>query len=1004
MFIRSIFYFGVVFLGSLLNFICSNETHSSSSLSPSLPSNIDRKQNIYIGLALDERSASDAVLLIHSILQTARRPNLVHFLILACGHNEIAATHLRRTLQRQLTDITAASLYDDKFGFNDFFGGWSAVQIKADIRAFTLPEDSGFAVQLAASSLSSSSTAASSSSKVSKRSGGHRPQHSHWNSPSGADMARFFLPQQFADVVSASDTADRILYLDNDIVVSCCIEEIFFSELKPESAVGVVLDDLKWATATQFERHYNASHPLVARHMRHGHLNKASTITGNVNSIVEAELDKKEFLAAVPRYPNDGVLLFSVSRYISGQVLEDMDAIARANAEEFVVNLGTQQFTVLALHDRWTELSPRANLRHFPDMARGFLMWFYYHGVLHYAGQSKPAGLCQTDSPLSPFQNTQRMSSLTPWLVALQDLYLRRHAGADLQRYTCSFSSTSLTTSTAVMGEADGEWRRFCARLQRFAVIGNVSISATQPAYRVLSNWNTNIINFSSSSSLSRKLRSEAFQQLKDNPFGSDLSITSTSSAAIDNPLASPTSATASDAVDVAEDETLVPYLRHSGALYTSSAQSKPPPPHCLSMLATAPDLLTFLSLVQLLANGKREENIVYLRLGSLVGEGHSARPVFPYVPAQLETHQQREQQAEVPWSASATQRYKHWSDLRRSLGALDPKHSQATFFPQNLARLLQLRKLARSGSWWHEADWIRVVDDLVATGAASWSAAVFPFAPAESAQHTHNTSSSSSSSVHSPALTLANSKSKSKSIYSKTEEIVREKLLRDYAMLFGDSFFAAQSAANSNVPGSNQNAPAKKPRYHYTKANVRRSLDVFTSPQWSPLCQRAQWRDFRSPLQPSECLDTLPHLRLMHRKHWEVVLVAAQTEEDSGAPAVWRMLAHLAALDLHFMRPPLIFLSIRLNPSSACHRQEHHLQQQQSENEALLELRDWMRKQGYVLGLQHSTSASPTANCNGEGGSVDEVGEGENWLYLWGVRMNHAEVATAMQNLQQKE
>ena len=35
-----------------------------------------------------------------------------------------------------------------------------------------------------------------------------------------------------------------------------------------------------------------------------------------------------------------------------------------------MVGLGTQQFTVLALHDRWVELTPRANLRHFPDMAR----------------------------------------------------------------------------------------------------------------------------------------------------------------------------------------------------------------------------------------------------------------------------------------------------------------------------------------------------------------------------------------------------------------------------------------------------------------------------------------------------------------------------------------------------------------------------------------------------------------------------------------------------------
>ena len=34
-------------------------------------------------------------------------------------------------------------------------------------------------------------------------------------------------------------------------------------------------------------------------------------------------------------------------------------------------------------------LTDRANLRHFPDMARGYLMWFYYNGFIHFAGQYK---------------------------------------------------------------------------------------------------------------------------------------------------------------------------------------------------------------------------------------------------------------------------------------------------------------------------------------------------------------------------------------------------------------------------------------------------------------------------------------------------------------------------------------------------------------------------------------------------------------------------------------
>ena len=43
---------------------------------------------------------------------------------------------------------------------------------------------------------------------------------------------------------------------------------------------------------------------------------------------------------------------------------------------ENAVNIGTQQFTVLTLFDRWVEITPRANLRHFPDMARGYMLWF----------------------------------------------------------------------------------------------------------------------------------------------------------------------------------------------------------------------------------------------------------------------------------------------------------------------------------------------------------------------------------------------------------------------------------------------------------------------------------------------------------------------------------------------------------------------------------------------------------------------------------------------------
>jgi len=74
-------------------------------------------------------------------------------------------------------------------------------------------------------------------------------------------MARFFLPSLFPD-------APRILYLDNDVVVSCCIDEVFDTEFSPSAIVGLALDDLKFQSSTQFQRHYNNTHPLVIKNMR----------------------------------------------------------------------------------------------------------------------------------------------------------------------------------------------------------------------------------------------------------------------------------------------------------------------------------------------------------------------------------------------------------------------------------------------------------------------------------------------------------------------------------------------------------------------------------------------------------------------------------------------------------------------------------------------------------------------------------------------------------------
>eukprot|EP01034_Spumella_vulgaris_P023703 gene23703-29949_t len=112
-------------------------------------------------------------------------------------------------------------------------------------------------------------------------------------------------------------------------------------------------------------------------------------------------VSKEEFLKALPRYPNDGVLLIDVKRFNEQKILSALEEIAAANGRgDYVVNLGTQQFTVLTLFDRWVELTPRANLRHFPDMARG---------------QAKPRALCEhgnyKDNPL-------RVQSYTSWALS----------------------------------------------------------------------------------------------------------------------------------------------------------------------------------------------------------------------------------------------------------------------------------------------------------------------------------------------------------------------------------------------------------------------------------------------------------------------------------------------------------------------------------------------------------------------------------------------------------
>lgn len=316
---------------------------------------------IRVALAIDENSMRDIHILINSVLTVAHDKSDLVFHILVCAKDELTARRLKSDVEAKLDRCFQGAQFE--------------------IKAFHLPPDMGFGAQLSAL----------------------KKKASHWNSPSGADMARFFLAREFPH-------AERLLYLDNDIIVSCCLEEIFDSPLDNQ-AVGVALDDLNWAVMTQFQRHCNASHPLVIENM----LRNRTTAFQREHR--DQPVDKRDFAKSVPRYPNDGVLLIDVARYNSLSILEAMDRIAQANANgEYVVGLGTQQFTVLALHDRWKEITPRANLRHFPDMARGYMMWFYYNGILHYAGAAKPRTLCHVDSFKD--NNWHRVQSFTPWLIS----------------------------------------------------------------------------------------------------------------------------------------------------------------------------------------------------------------------------------------------------------------------------------------------------------------------------------------------------------------------------------------------------------------------------------------------------------------------------------------------------------------------------------------------------------------------------------------------------------
>ena len=137
------------------------------------------------------------------------------------------------------------------------------------------------------------------------------------------------------------------------------------------------MDDLKWAIMMQFRAHYNASHPIVMKNLRRNitenyiyddvrvlnpnyNYDVAKNIPGSAyyNDLLTNEeyitlssrnvfqssskgskgiVTHDEFSKKVPRYPNDGVLLIDVKKYNARNILSNVDAIAAANARDYVV-------------------------------------------------------------------------------------------------------------------------------------------------------------------------------------------------------------------------------------------------------------------------------------------------------------------------------------------------------------------------------------------------------------------------------------------------------------------------------------------------------------------------------------------------------------------------------------------------------------------------------------------------------------------------------------------
>ena len=186
---------------------------------------------IRIALSVDEQSFKDFLIVMSSVLSSADNPNRLVFHIVSCAKDLETA----RTLQLQITDAIESCF---------------PRSVKFYSTAFTLPPNSGFDSQLKAgnflhnyegqysyvkSLVLSNTTLCPPCFFVSSFDffgiSNKAKRVSHWVSSSGADMVRFFLPSLFPNV-------KKLLYLDNDVIVSCCVEEVWNTKMTENQIVG----------------------------------------------------------------------------------------------------------------------------------------------------------------------------------------------------------------------------------------------------------------------------------------------------------------------------------------------------------------------------------------------------------------------------------------------------------------------------------------------------------------------------------------------------------------------------------------------------------------------------------------------------------------------------------------------------------------------------------------------------------------------------------------------